>query len=163
MRNGINRGLQWIKKVLEITEVATVPTQVLPEVRPGVDVFGWERLPEVQASTASAAATTIVQSAVTPADTLRLVLSAAVKHTDVGVPHDLWITKAIQNTIRVGLPTDRGALIEPNVFASLIGGTYLVQGDFLFGETDVATAGGTDLILTMMFVDLPIGEYIPSF
>jgi len=160
----IKRAILWIRRSLEITERTNVPESIENVVRPKVDIFGWERLPSVQVAAASNPLSVAVGSATVPAGTFRYVLNANVEHTDTGVTNTLWLTKALLNGVRVGLPLDRTATIVGET-ASMIGTTYLLPGDFLFGETDVAVVAGA-MILNMLFVDFDfdteagIGEYI---
>jgi len=163
MINGINRGLQWIKKVLEITEVATVPTQVLPEVRPTLDLFGWERLGETEnaAFNNAAPATSIVTGTSFAVDdgSVRYIINMSGQHTDTGVPHTVWMTKRGTSGGDVGLPLDR-TLIDPLENASMIGNTWIFPGESVAFRTDLALVAGI-IQINIEFIDVPIGEYIP--
>lgn len=160
MRNGINRAFSWLKKTLEITEVATVPSAILPDVRAVADLFGWERLETVELQQVNAAQPLVaVASLAVPAGVLRLVQNCSLSHTDTTVPHDVALSKRTNPiNISIGLPTDR-SLILPGQFVSLIGRTFLVENDFLIGTMlDVPVAGV--FTLRMSFVDLAFGEYL---
>ncbi len=165
MRNGINRALQWIKKVFEITEVATVPTQVLPEVRAMVEVFGWERLPEgtTVVQVGGAAANQVV-TAVVPADICRLVLEASVVSSDVAIRQTLWIAhRGVIGTgadVAVGLPFDQAIAFAgtPGVANRAI---CMQPGERLVGRCVPAPGVGEELTMTFRHIDLPIGEYVP--
>ncbi len=160
-RSGINRALMWVRKVLEVTEETDSPRVLSEKLRPIIDVFGWERLPEEQFQTATApAVATIVASGATPPDILRVVLHSSVEHSDTGVEHDVWqIKRRNPGALDVGLPTDRTQILVGE-FNSMIGRTYLIEGDFMIAEVAVAQVAG-QLTFRQIFIDLPIGEYIP--
>ncbi len=160
MRNGINRAFSWIKRTLEITEVATVPTLILPEVRAVADLFGWERLEHLEIEAANGAAPALVVASATPGPgVLRLICAASLTHTDTGVTHQCSINKRTNPAnFNVGLPTDRDT-VEVGEFCSMIGRTFLVENDFLIGSVITAPVAGT-LSLRFYFVDLTIGEYV---
>ena len=163
MKGQINRALTWIKRSLETTTVANVPRLILPDVHATLDTFGWERLPEVQVLAATNPAAAGVNSVAVPDHVFRYILSASVETNDTGINHIVWMTKAILNGARCGLPLDRGVVV-PGEPASLIGRTYLLKGDFLFGESDVATQAGKNMLLNICFIDFPFaGEYIAPF
>ncbi len=171
MRNGINRGLQWIKKVLEVTEIATVPTQVLPEVRPTIDVFGWDRLSEVVQEQANNTATQTVQGTVVPEGVVRLVVLASVNHRELllATTRTLWIEIVHQaqgglGQVRVGLV--RPLLVpgdgDPGIDVPLQRWIVMNPGDRLVGKSAPATGVGIGLNLNQSFVEIPVGEYVPS-
>jgi len=160
-RSGINRALMWVRKVLQVTEETDSPRVLSEKLQPIIDVFGWERLPEAVFVTSTAAApTAIVASGATPADILRIVLHSSVEHTDTGVVHEAWqIKRRNPGAIDVGLPTDRRQIVVGE-FNSLIGRTYLIDGDFMIAEVSTAPVAG-QLTFRQIQIDLPIGEYIP--
>ncbi len=160
-RSGINRALMWLRKTLEITEETESPQVLSEKLQPVIDVFGWERLPEEQFNTATVAAPGIaLASPATPTDILRVVYGASLEHTDTGVNHIAWLLKRRNpGALDVGLPTDRQD-IDVGEFLSMIGRTFLVEGDFIVAEVIGAPAAG-QLTLRLNFIDLPIGEYIP--
>ncbi len=159
-RSGINRGLMWLRKTLEINEETESP-QVLSELlRPVIDVFGWERLPEEQFSTNTQAQPGVAIASGTPAEgILRVVFGASLEHTDTGASHVAWLLKRRNpGPLDVGLPTDR-INIAVGEFLSMQGRTFLIENDFVVAEMLVAPAAG-QMTLRLNFVDLPIGEYI---
>ncbi len=160
-RSGINRALMWVRKVLQVTEETDSPRVLSEELRPIVDVFGWERLPEEQFLTATAPdPAVIVASEATPPDILRVVLHSSLEHTDTGVTHTAWqIKRRNPGALDVGVPTDR-ITIAVGEFLSMIGRTYLIEGDFMIAEVAAAPAAG-QLTFRQIVIDLPIGEYIP--
>lgn len=158
-RSGINRALMWLRKTLEITEETESP-QVLSELlRPTIDVFGWDRLTEQQYLVTTAAATGQVLSASPPADILRFVLHCSVRLTASGVGVTPIIRKLGSTGFLVGLPIDREGMEDDEV-ASILGHTFLVEGDQIVAEYVNPPVGGTST-LTLLAIDLPLGEYIP--
>ncbi len=162
MRNRINRAFSWLKKTLEITDVATVPQAIRENVRPVVDLFGWERLDEVEISSTNAAAPAVVAASGTPGPgILRLILSASISHSDTGVTHQCSLNKRTNPAnFNVGIPTDREA-VDVGEFCSMIGRTFLRENDFLIANVISAPAVG-NLSLRFYFVDLEIGEYMQT-
>ncbi len=162
-RSGINRALMWLRRSLEVTEVTDSP-QVLSELlRPTIDVFGWERLGEnVEFSTqfANAPATTVA-GPVTPDGVLRLITLASVRHTDTGVTHQLFIEKLmpvitnivhvqtaqLELAVNIPLALDRWITVEAGARLRAVSPLALVAGAIAFNFN---------------FIDLPIGEYVPS-
>jgi len=157
----IKRNLVWLRRALGIIDKTTLPGQILGEVRPTIDTFGWERLPEEQFLTTQAPDPAVaVASAATPADTLRIVYGASLEQSDTGVNHIAWMIKRRNpGALDVGLPTDRQD-IDVGEFMSMIGTTFLVEGDFIIAEMiGVPLAGNMTLRLNV--VDVDIGEYVP--
>ncbi len=157
----IKRNFLWLRRTLGIIDKTTLPGDVVGEVRPTIDMFGWERLPEEQFVAATAGQPNpAVATAATPADTLRIVYGASLEHTDTGVTHTAWLLKRRNpGSIDVGLPADRTAIVVGE-FMSMIGTTFLVAGDFIVAEVSAAPAAG-QLSLRINFVDVDLGEYVP--
>lgn len=159
-RSGINRALMWLRKTLEITELTDSP-QVLSEVlRPTIDVFGWDRLSETVFDSPFVAAPGLtVNSDVTPDDVLRVYLHAAVRHTDAGVTHTLWIQKlANVGGISVGV-TSPFLAVPVGVPIAAQQWILVEPGARLQGRAPIALVAGA-IAMDLNFVDLPIGEYI---
>lgn len=157
----IKRNLVWLRRALGIIDKTTLPGEILGEVRPTIDTFGWERLPEEQFLATSAGDPAVaIASAATPDNTLRIVYGASLEHTDAGVNHICWMVKRRNpGSIDVGLPTDRQD-IDVGEFMSMIGTTFLVAGDFIVAEIIGAPVAG-QLSLRLNVVDVDIGEYVP--
>jgi len=161
-RNGINRAFSWIKKVLEITEVSTVPELVLPEVRPTLEVFGWERRSETEANSADATENTIVTLALQPEDVARLVTAVSIEHLDITAVHTVWLTLqrgAAGSLIGIIRPAE-----IPISSISIPLGTsvpfLMLPGDRLSGHCDPTTPAGVVLRIKSRFIDIDLGEYI---
>lgn len=156
----IKRSFVWLRKTLGIIDKTTLPGEVLGEVRPVMDLFGWDRLGEVSIfeSPFTVAPGTAVTSTEVPEDVVRLVLFAAVRHTDPGVTHFLWLDKVMPGAQTLSLtpsPIDNGTFVPQGLGRHII----LEPGSFLRGRSADALIGGA-LALDMNFIDVPIGEYV---
>jgi len=157
-RGGINRALTWIKKTLEITEVSNVPAAVLDDVNATLDLFGWERLPQAQILQVSNPLANFANSAVGPDDVTRLILAASARHSDI-INHELWVEKnPAGGVVRVALNAPVNVAAETD--AGITRPTFLNPGDFLRARTEAAVGAGS-VVITIYFIDLPIGEYMP--
>jgi len=162
----IKRAILWIRRALEITDKTDVPETIVNIVNPTLDVFGWERLTTRQAvQTATGAPTTTVFTAafpITDPPVIRFIIQASITHFEAAVTRKVWLNKRQPSpVVEVGIPIDR-VEIETNEKASMIGNTYIEQGEFLVGRTATALIASSFAIETE-FIDLPIGEYIPPF
>lgn len=159
-RDKIKRSFLWLRKTLDIIDKTTLPGEILGEVRPTLDMFGWERLPEEQIIFVAGTAVSIKVSTSPPAGTVRLVLHCSLAPTGTGVGLTAILRKRNPaGTASVGLPTDRDA-IEDDEVASMIGHTFLTEGEVIVGEYVNPPVGGVST-LTLSVIDLPVGEYIP--
>lgn len=160
----IKRSFVWLRKTLGIIDKTTLPGEVLGDVRPVIDLFGWDRLGEASVVSANSvvAPGATVNGDVTPDGVLRLVLHANVQHTDTNVDHFLWIDKLAQAAggFIVGV-TSPNVAVPVLVDQSTSGWFVLAPGDRIRGNADVALVAGA-LTLNTNFIDLPLGEYIPS-
>lgn len=157
----IKRNFLWLRRVLGIIDKTTLPGDIVGEVRPTIDTFGWDRLPEEQfLATVAPDPAQAVASGETPANTLRIVYGASLEHTDTGVTHTAWLIKRRNpGSIDVGLPTDRSTIVVRE-FMSMIGTTFLLAGDFIIAEVVGVPVAG-QLSLRLNVVDVDLGEYVP--
>ncbi|MEE8489994.1 MAG: hypothetical protein V3S43_06630 [Acidimicrobiia bacterium] len=160
-RDKVKRAFTWIRKTLRIIDRTTLPGEILGEIRPTLDTFGWERLPEATVLTSQAANPGVAVASATPdIDTLRLVLHASLEHGDTGVSQTASLLKRRNpGALDVGLPVDRPVIIVGE-FMSMIGTTFLVNNDFIIAEMLTIPAAGS-MTLRLWVIDLPFGEYIP--
>lgn len=156
----IKRNIIWLRKTLGIIDKTTLPGEILGEVRPTMDTFGWDRLDDLQNERVNVAAPgQVAASTVVPPGIVRYIHAASITHTDTGVTHEASLVKRRQpNTFNVGVPTDR-RLITDLMFCSMQGRTFIREGDFLIGQVVTAPVAG-QLTLTFYFVDIDPGEYI---
>ncbi len=164
-RGGINRAFSWIKKILEVTEETTVPERVLAEVRPSLDVFGWEAYEGMSSENQTLANTATVSGVTVPEGVNRLYLAASVDTNDIVNEFTLWIEMFPANgtstavTAPVTPPINRGTSF---IRAGGLPRPFLLgPGGTVRGRAAPATAGGATLTIRAIFIDLPIGEYIP--
>jgi len=161
----VKRQFIWLRQVLELIDKTTLPGEVLGEIRVGMELFGWDRLPEViSVNNVGAAATNQVVSAVVPAQFLRLCLAAQVVSSDVAIQQRLWIAQrgvlGGQFDVGVSSPIDQ-AIGEAGIPAVVEKSLYMSQGERLVGRSVPAPGVGEELTLTFRHIDLPLGEYIP--
>ena len=157
----IKRNFVWLRRVLGIIDKTTLPGEIVGEVRPTMDIFGWDRLfgPTEHDTSGVAAPATTVSGPVTPDDVLRVVLHASVVHTDTGVTHFLWIDKLMPiGGFIVGMPVPLAA-VPVDVDVGTQSWIFLEPGSTLRGRADTALVAGA-LVLDINFIDLPAGEYI---
>ena len=159
-RSGINRALSWLKKSLEITEKTTAPDSLQADVRPIIDVFGWERHLEAQRFDLDGAATVAsVLSPVTPQGIVRWYVAAAIESTDPA-SLTLWINRRVlPGNIDVGISTPQ--VVVAAIPVALTRHVLLLPGETLVGRSEPAPAVATNLNLRAVFIDLPFGEYAP--
>ncbi len=163
-RSGINRAFSWLKKTLEITEKTIAPDLLLPQVRPTIDVFGWERLPEATVENrVGTAATSTVTSTLVPDDVVRVILEAQVVNSDAAIAINLWLRHraVIGGGFEIGVsPVFEQQIGFQGAPASIDRIIVLQQGERLVGVSSPAPGAGEELTLTFRFIDLPVGEYI---
>jgi len=163
----IRRAIIWIRKTLDITQKTTQPGSISGEIRPTLDVFGWERLSDstaVQGLSASTDATTTAQGVVTPDDIMRYVIFAGVQHDElVGTDLNLWIDLLTVNSFPVPILGSQlivGAAAGQQIRHGTPAPFLMRPGDRLRGRASPATGLGIALTIRFLFIDLPVGEYI---
>jgi len=160
----IKRNFLWLRKALGIIDKTTLPGDITGEVRPTIDILGWDRLAGLGAGNIETAtgtlATDIVVLDVVPQGIARYVIYASCSHNDPAGLHlqlqvrgsgvdiglsDNLIQDAQQLPMRTGL--SRNILLQP--------------GEQLICRSHSTPAAGTGLFIRMKFVDLDPGEYVP--
>ncbi len=164
-RSGINRGLMWLRKSLEITEETESPRVLSEILQPTIDTFGWERLGEaITVRTAAGGNPNSVSSPAVPNDVLRLLLAASVDTSDLAGGFTLWIE--VRNAAGFDLGLTSPVLVPLSTLAirvPLLRPVVLRPGDVLRGRSS-DNIGVGNLTLTEVFVDIPGrkgGEYVP--
>jgi len=166
MADKIKRAIIWLRKSLDITERTDVPGSINDEIRPILDAFGWDRLKEVENSTVSGTATTSVNGPTVPDDVIRLVVMCSVNHTDrsVLVFHHLWVDLKPPGANSVGVSRPQsvpGSAAAEEIRVPVQRKFLMRPGENLRARASPATGVGITLEMRQLFVDLPIGEYVP--
>ena len=162
----VKRAFIWIRNALRIIDKTTLPGEILGEIRPTLDTFGWERLPEAQTTTftGSAAADNVITSVV-PQDVVRVILAASMQSTDATQALTEWIEirSVLGGSLDIGI--SRPVLVgigDNGTRVPLERIIYMNPGDRLVGRSSPAPAVATALQIRWLFIDLPVGEYIPA-
>ncbi len=161
------RGLFWLQKALNIFGQKTaLPTFVREDIQPIVDALGWDRFTEQQITTVSNPNSVRVVGSTPPENTLRIYLAASVSHGEVAIGHVLWLAKSLgaaagdlEVAMTTGIAVGGHLDITP---VSLQRSCFLLPGNTLRGRSRVAMPVGVSLALVEHFIEIPIGEYIPS-
>jgi len=160
----IKRNFIWLRKVLELIDQTTLPGQVIGDVSPTMDLFGWDRIREAVVENAlGAGGANIALAAVVPEDRIQVVFEASVRSSDAANAQDLWVAhRSISRTsIDVAVsPTFRQDVGFNGSHASTGRIILLSPGERLIGRSNPAPAGGNDLTLSLRSLNLPFGEYI---
>jgi len=161
-KDKIKRAILWLRKSFEIIERTDVPDRLLADVRPTVDVLGWENLLDVDHSINTGTNVVSISSAAVPDNVIRLVLEASVETSNSALAFDMWIEHSALTNIAVMRPVS--IPIAPNsIVVGMERVIYLLEGDSMRGRCAPATGVGETLTMRTRFVDLPIGEYIHGF
>ncbi len=164
----LQRAITWIRRVLQVTEKSDAPNQVLGEIQPVIDVFGWDRFRDgIDAATATNTDANSVSLPAVPEDVLRLILNASVDTSNDLLAFTMWIDLAIadrgglqMSVMRpVDIPISAGINIRCGIQDTLI----LRPGDILRGRCAPASGVGEAISIDVRFIDLPLGEYIRGF
>ncbi len=163
-RSGINRGLMWLRKVLQITEETESPRVLSEIVGPTIDTFGWSRLgPDQQTFTRTVGTNVdVIESPVVPDDVVRLITAACVETNNAVLAFTLWIE--LSNGTGAGSISIIRPLEIPISAVPIKVGVerihVLAPGERLRGRSSPATGVGSDLRIYQRFIDLPFGEYV---
>ncbi len=167
----ILRPFRWLATVLQTFRERPLPGFYNPLINPTVDTFGTEilgqqiRFDSIQGTLAGLE---LLHTRV-PADTVRQYLTLEWFHDDLaGVLRNLSLIRVLETA--GGFPQLR---ITPTRFLDGDGGgadqqreaRQMVVGmpDQFVGVSTTALGGGARLTLRMMWVDMPVGEYMVGF
>ncbi|MEE9263822.1 MAG: hypothetical protein V3V11_05150 [Vicinamibacteria bacterium] len=164
-RDKVKRAFVWIRKSLRIIDRTTLPGEILGEIRPTLDTFGWERFNEPESSSVSSANVNFIVGPAVPEGFLRYVLAASVETNAAILNETIWIDWSAGGVVT--------GLIQPFLAPprDLPGGEVRVglerpivmrEGDTLRGRCNPTMAGGERVFINQRFVDIEIGEYIPA-
>jgi len=159
-RDKVKRAFVWIRKTLRIIDRTTLPAEILGEIRPTLDTFGWDRLASTEFATASSpGATTLVQLAAVPEDEAHLFVAAHVTHDDPVGSKDITLMLEDLGGNRTALTTTVGP--NASFFIALLRPILVAPGARLIGVSRNAIAGGSNFVIAGLFARLDVGEYIP--
>lgn len=154
-----------MRKTLQITEQTTNPGTIAGEIRPTIDALGWERRSETDSASADGIAVTEVSFPEQADDVFRIITSVSIEHLDIASVHTVWLT--LQQGLRfatiVGII--RPETIPVSAIPIPLGSSLpfvMIPGDILRGHCDPATPVGVVLRIKARFIDIDIGEYVPS-
>lgn len=160
----IKRALTWIRKTLDITERTNMPEGIMRNIKPTLDVFGWERLPEARAVVNTGTNVSSQVSSVTPDETTRLVYACSVETSNNLLAFWLWIEHRVTASgIDVGIMTP--TLTAAGTGTMRIGANralLLAPGDQLIARSNAVVGAAETLSVRMRYIDLPIGEYVAA-
>jgi len=158
----IRRAIIWMRKTLDITQKTTQPGSISGEIRPTLDVFGWDRYKDIESVSFSGTNVTTASMGAIGNDVMRLIINGQVDSTNNVLALFLNFrltsfggqTVALQEPFLV--PIGSGGLDVGMLRPVLLG-----PGDNFSVSSRPATGIGELLVGRIRFIDLPIGEYIP--
>jgi len=165
MADKIKKAILWIRKTLEITERTDVPASIDSKIIPTLEILGWERYADMETETQSTSDSSIISSLTVPEGTNRLYIAASVDTNDIVNQFTYWVEAWPLNGTQVGIiapntpPTQRGTSFIRS--GGLPRPFLMGPGGRLRGRLSPATAGGATISIRTVFIDIPIGEYIP--
>ncbi len=158
----IERAVRWMAKVLTANRDALpFPQGITDQINPVIDVFGSQRISELQVATVLGGSAQIeVFHTAVPEDRVRQYLSMEFSHDD-----------PTARRVRAGriFATDTGfpfAGMQDEVLATA--GEFFAVRNFTVGPGSRAAARadaiavGTQLTLTVSWIEAPLGEYLRS-
>ncbi len=169
-RDKVKRAFLWLRQTLRIIEKTTLPGEILGEVRPTIDTFGWDRLnpqssgpgigPTNENAQGALAADSVTLTGV-PQGVMRYVIFLSCSHNDP-VAGGLELSMQIRTGgIDIGIGESRVIAANP-VRNGITRNILLAPGELLVCRSVPAPAVGTRLFIRYRFVDIDFGEYIPA-
>jgi len=156
----IKRSFTWLRRSLEIIDKTTLPGQILDEVRPGLDTFGWD-VPEYEfVTTATGGATNLTRLPNVPEGEAHLFLACDVSTDDPVGTKDVSI--AIENIANSNVTLEGTVSIPAGSFLSLTRPILVTSGSNLMGLARIAIPIGQIFTVRGMFIRLQPGEYLAS-
>jgi len=171
-RDKVKRAFVWIRQAMRITERTTLPAEILGEIRPGVDTFGWDRLsPEgsgegigpTDANAQGALAADQILLPAVPEGIMRYVIMASMSHDDP-VAGGLTMSMQVRRSGPIDIAVDRAVLTaDPLPIRHGLNRHLLLEpGQILLARSFPAPAAGTKIFIRYRFVDIDAGEYIQA-
>ncbi len=156
----IKRSFLWLRRSLEIIDKTTLPAEILGEVRPTLDLFGWD-LPVYEfISTVAAGVATTTRLAPVPEGETHLFCACDISHNDPVGSKDMSIQLENVGGSQVALTQTVG--LNANFFVALRRPYLVTAGSNLMGVSRNAIALGSQFTIRAMFIRLTPGEYLPG-
>ena len=153
--------LIWMRRALGIIEKTTLPGEIVGEVRPTLDTFGWDKLSEPERQSVQVVGT-IFEVSLPPAgdDELLYVFAVDVVHTDGVSAKDIGIFLVDDTGLETSISTTIG--LSANFHRS-VGFPVVVPPRFLLrARSRNAIITPSLFTISALFVRLDVGEYIPA-
>ncbi len=158
-RSGINRGLMWLRKTLQITEETESPQVLSETLRPVIDVFGWDLPPIQNESVATAGVTVITRLPAVPEGESHLIFACDISHDDGVGSKDISIRYENEAGNEVSVHSTVDNVVDSFLIA--MDRPILVRaGDRLIGRARSSIAAGSDFTIRAFFYVLQPGEYL---
>lgn len=161
-RDKVKRAFIWIRSALRIIDRTTLPGEILGEIRPTLDTFGWDRLAEATFETATGGVgASNVQFTTVPAGFVHLYLQASARITVAG-PFNVWVGMRGPAVGPIGTVAcaPLAAAILGQKAAPIQRPVIVPEGFSLEARSEAAIVAGS-VILEAFRIVLPVGEYIP--
>ncbi len=161
----IERAIRWIAKVLTANRDALpFPAGVTDTINPTIDVFGSQRMDEVQVATVNGGVGNIeVFHTQVPEDRVRFYLSMEFSSDDAGIGAPRRVRPGRIFSTSAGFPF---AGMEDEVVATA--GDLFAVRDFTVGPRSFAACradgmgAGAQMTITVAWIETPLGEYVRS-
>ncbi len=159
----IERAIRWMAKSLTANRDALpFPQGMTDQINPVIDIFGSQRIAEHQQERVNGQLGVVeVTHGPVPADRIRFYLSNSYEHDDP-VARRILPGRVIPNDLGFPFAAMRdGLLTNANI-------SFAVR-DFIVGPGAFAAAranlmgGGSRMIMTVVWVEMPLGEYVRGF
>lgn len=160
----IKRSFVWLRNSLRIIDRTTLPGQILGEVRPSIDVFGWERLDgDVQEENAQGLVQqNIVVLPIVPEGIMRYVIYASMSHN---VPGNITLSMQVRlafAALDIGVQGSLKNVPASPFRTSLDRNIVLQPGEQLICRSVPTPGVAETLFIRYKFIDIDVGEYIPA-
>jgi len=167
----IKRAFIWMRNTLRIIDRTTLPGEILGEVRPGIDTFGWDRLSPQSAGTGvgpvsensqGSLASDIASLSAVPQGVMRYVIFASASHDDPvagGLTISLQVRTFAPALLDIGISPGISIAADP-ARVGLDHPILLAPGEILLARSSPAPAAANRVRVRMLFVDIDAGEYI---
>ncbi len=161
----IERAIRWMAKVLTANRDALpFPQGITDQLNPVIDVFGSQRMSEAQLASVSALAPALeVFHTAVPVDTVRQYLSMEFSTDDAGLGSPRRIRPGRIIPTAAGFPfagMEDEVLAPANEFFAVR--NFTVGPGGRAGARINAISGGASQTITVVWIEVPLGEYLRS-